>query len=404
MTQGGWHDAGDFGKYVATATVTIGRLLNLYEHYPHAFRDGQLRIPESGNGIPDLLDEVKVGLAWLLTMQRADGAVYRKLSGAQWPAPMAPEADMQRRFVYGISTPDTAKFVAAMAMAARLYPAYDADFAQRCRQAALHAWAFLRAVPSMQVDWFQGDDSGSGPYVWSDIDQEETLRTDTHDRLWAAAELWVTTGQAEFQQYVAAALPPMAFILFEWKASSALGMVDYLWHMRTGAADSVAQQVQPKLLQRADLLLGKIARSAYRLANDHFIWGSNKMTAEEGITLLHAYQLTDKRAYFQGAVDQLDYLLGRNHFSTSFVSGVGANPVRHVSHLWARAQGLHIPGLLVGGPNALAQAGIAPKGRGPLSYVDDARAYDTNENAIDYNASLIALIGMVMHTPYEPKE
>jgi endoglucanase len=140
----------------------------------------------------------------------------------------------------------------------------------------------------------------------------------------------------------------------------------------------------------------KVSLSGYRLANDNFIWASNKMAAEEGITLLYAYQVTGNQAYFTAAVDQLDYLLGRNHFNKSFITGVGSNSVRNVHHRIAQAKKIVIPGLMVGGPNTEAQDGIAPKGLGPLSYLDDDRSYATNEYAIDYNASVIGLMGMLM--------
>src|ERR687885_255545 len=137
--QGGWHDAGDYGKYIGPTAVTVGRLLSLYEQHPNLFTDRQLAIPESGDRKPDLLNEVKVGLDWMLTMQREDGAVYRKLSGKDWPGAILPHQDKQPRYIYGISTPETAKFAAAMAMANRIYAPYDAKFAQHCLKAAQKA-------------------------------------------------------------------------------------------------------------------------------------------------------------------------------------------------------------------------------------------------------------------------
>ncbi|MFQ5627229.1 MAG: glycoside hydrolase family 9 protein [bacterium] len=155
------------------------------------------------------------------------------------------------------------------------------------------------------------------------------------------------------------------------------------------------------MLQHADTLLARSAINGYRLANQRFIWGSNKMSAEEGVILCLAYRLTGEQKFFQAAVAQLDYLLGRNHFSKCFITGVGSNPVVQVSHIFARAKNLSIPGLMVGGPNTHAQSNIAPKNRGPLSYVDDARCYATNEYAIDYNASIIGLMVMVMEASIE---
>ncbi|MGQ4647119.1 glycoside hydrolase family 9 protein [Lyngbya aestuarii] len=393
---GGWHDAGDFGKYVGPTAVTVGRLLSLYEQYPSLFSDRQLTIPESGNGRPDLLDEVKVGLDWMLKMQRRDGAVYRKLSGKNWPGEIMPNEDTQPRLVYGISTPETGKFAGAMAMAARVYAPIDSGLAQNYLQAARKAWDFLQRQPSMKVDWFEGDDSGSGKYLASEWDPEESLKTDQDDRLWAAAELLITTGEDTFEQYLSENLPTFDYTLFEWKDPSPLAMSNYL--MRTGGkgSEDLKQQIKQKLIGRADALLQKVNRSGYRLAIDKFVWASNKMVAEEGITLFYAYQLTGNKDYLRAASDQVDYLLGRNHFNLSFVSSVGTNAVQHVHHRIARAKRVVIPGLLVGGPNTDAQDDIAPKSLGPLSYVDDERSYATNEYAIDYNASLIGLMGMLI--------
>ncbi|HEY9667838.1 MAG TPA: glycoside hydrolase family 9 protein [Coleofasciculaceae cyanobacterium] len=391
---GGWHDAGDFGKYVGPTAVTIGRLLSLYEQYPQLFSDRQLAIPESGNRRPDILDEVKVGLDWMLTMQREDGAVYRKLSGKEWPGAILPHLDKQPRFVYGISTPETAKFAGAMAMANRIYASYDPLFAQACLNAAQKAWSFLQKEPLTKVDWVEGDENGSGAYL--NQSPEGRLQTDRNDRLWAAAELFITTGNSAFEQYLAQSIASWSYRLFEWTDPSPVGMTNYLMLTGKKGSDSLKQQIKEKLIERADSLLEKVASNGYRLANQDFVWASNKRAAEEGITLLYAYRVTGDRTYFNAAVDQLDYLLGRNHFNKSFITAVGSNSVRNVHHRIAQARKIVIPGLMVGGPNANAEDGIAPKGLGPLSYLDDERSYATNEYAIDYNASVIGLMGMLM--------
>lgn len=388
---GGWHDAGDYGKYVSTTAVSTGRLLSLYEHNPKAFFDRQLTIPESGNGIPDLLDEMRVGLDWMLSMQRSDGAIYRKLSGKKWPQIVAPDEDTQPRFIYGISTPETAKFAAAMAIAARVYAPWQPQQSALYLKASKQAWDYLQTQPNMKVDWVDGDDSGSGKYLESAIDTEPSLKIDTDDRLWAAAELFITTKEGKFDRYFRAQLPEFDYALFEWKDSSALGLANYLNAIET----SQSNQITKKVIQRADATMKQVATSGYHLANRRFIWGSNKMTATEGLTLLLAYQLTKQPAYRQAAIDQIDYLLGRNPFNQTFVTGIGTHPVRHVNHIFARARKIDIPGLLVGGANNDAQDGLAPKHRGILSYLDNEKSYATNEYAIDYNAELITLMSMV---------
>jgi endoglucanase len=384
----------DYGKYVATTAVTTGRLLSLYETYPDRFPDWQLTIPESGNGIPDLLDEMRVGLDWLLTMQRADGAIYRKLSGKNWPSIVAPDADNQPRYLYGISTPETAKVAAVMAIAARTYVPWQPQAAAQYLAASKRAWTYLQQHPQMQVDWVNGDDSGSGKYLASEIDTEPSLNVDTDDRLWAAAELFITTKEGEFDRYFRELSPKFDYALFEWKDPSPLAMLDYLNAFKMSAVSPIKAEITAKIIQRADAIMARVNSSGYRLANHRFIWGSNKMTASEGITLLFAYQAIDKPLYRQAAIEQIDYLLGRNHFNQTFVTGVGSHPVRQTNHIFARARNITIPGLLVGGANDAAQDGIAPKHRGILSYLDDERSHATNEYAIDYNAELIALMVM----------
>ncbi|MEM9510017.1 MAG: glycoside hydrolase family 9 protein [Cyanobacteria bacterium P01_E01_bin.35] len=389
---GGWHDAGDYGKYVTTTAVTIARLLNLYEKYPQLFPDGQLTIPESGNGISDLLDEMQFGLDWLLKMQREDGAVYRKLSGEKWPFGVSPDEDVQPRYVYGISTPETAKFAAVMALASRNFPGVNSQLASKYLNAAELAWQYLATQPEMKVDWVEGDDSGSGKYLASEYDREASLKTDLDDRLWAAAELFITTGKSGFNNYFVSNLDQVDYTLFEWKDPSALALINYLKQSSRTVAPEVMTKIETKLKQRADLILQQVQASNYNIANPRFIWGSNKMTAEEGITLVYAYQLTNNQDYLKGAIDQLDYLLGRNHFNQTFITGIGANPVKHVNHLFARAKNIYIPGLVVGGSNSDAQDNKVAKNLGQLSYIDSEQSYATNEYAIDYNASVISLI------------
>jgi len=389
---GGWHDTGAYGKYVATTSVAIARLLNLYEQNPRVFPDSQLNIPESGNGISDLLDEMQFGLDWLLKMQRADGAVYRKLSGIQWPVNLGPDEDVQSRYIFGISTPETAKFAAVMAIASRNWQSIDAQIAAKYLAAAESAWQYLQNQPTMLIDWYPEDDRGSDSFIADEFNTEISLNTDLDDRLWASAELAITTGKAEFNSYFADNLDQVEYTLFEWKNPAPLGLIDYLELNPQPLSEELKAKIQTKIQARAELLLARVNQSNYNIANDRFIWGSNKMTAEEGITLIQAYQLTKNTSYLNAAIDQLDYLLGRNHFNQTFVTEIGTNPVKNLSNLYARAKQINFPGLLVGGANAMSHDGMVFRNRGQLSYIDDEKSYITNANMIDYNASLISLV------------
>ena len=389
---GGWHDAGDYGKYLAPAAVTVNRLMSLYLMAPERYPDSALSIPESGNGQSDLLDELIVELDWMLKMQRADGAVYRKLSGAKWPSVITPDEDTQTRYVYGVSSPETGKFSASMAMAARVFQSSDKVRAKRYQDAAEKAWNWLKFQSEQSVDWQKKDDSGSGSYLSSETDTEAQLDTDYDDRLTAALELFLTTKQDEYRDYILAFEPEEAYSLYEWKDASALSLLHLMEQDTTPELAGIREDIQRKLINRADELYAQVEASPFKVANQKIIWGSNKMTAEEGITLAHAWRLTGQKKYLRAAIDQLDFVMGRNPFNLSFVTGVGEKAVKNPVHIFGRAVKRTLPGLMVGGPNEAAQDGIAPKKKGLMSYVDHERAYSVNEYAIDYNAALIGLV------------
>ena len=389
---GGWHDAGDFGKYIAPAVAAVNRLLSLYLVAPERYQDTQLSIPESGNGKPDLLDEIKYKLDWMLKMQREDGAVYRKLSGDAWISHRVPEEDTDPRYIFGISSPETGKFAAAMAMAARAFKTYDADLAAQYLSAAKKAFNWLKQNPKQYVDWQESDDTGSGKYLISEVDQEKALTTDADDRLAAAIELYLTTREEQYLKGHIVQIKKTPYTLYEWKDISALSM----WHLLEFDNNPKLKQyrklIKRKLLNRASKHLYISEKSPFKLANKRLVWGSNKMTAEEGITLLHAWRYTGNERYLQAAIQQMDFIFGANPFKLSYVTAAGNNHVQTPTHLFGTAIKRTIPGLLVGGPNTMAQDGIAPKNKGVLSYIDNERAYSVNEYAIDYNSALIGLL------------
>ena len=147
-TTGGWHDAGDFGKYVTTTAVSIGRVLSAFLSTDDFLRQLDLSLPDHQDAMPDVLTEMKHGLTWLLKMQHYTGVVFRKVGAKKWPSLGAPEKDRQQRYVYGVASDDTAKFAAVMALAARIYQEYDVQLAEQYQQAAELAWQYLIEHPS----------------------------------------------------------------------------------------------------------------------------------------------------------------------------------------------------------------------------------------------------------------
>lgn len=376
---GGWHDAGDYGKYTSTTTITAAYLLVAYELWPEKFTDCQFRIAEIGNGIPDILDEARIGLEWLLTMQRPDGAVYHKLAGSRWPSFVSPDDEYQTRYIYGISTADTGKFAATMAIAARVWRNQDSEFADRAYQAALKAWKFL-ANNDLIWDHLDLDDDGSGSYGKTD---------DLADRIWALLELSTLKEANQSIKEWIAQLDSYQLTNISWEDPAALGFFDYT--RSQNALPEIKALTMSKLTDLADKNLKSAIGSGYRytLNFSEFGWASNKEGLSRGITMLLANQLRPKTEYRENALAQLDFVLGLNPISKCFVTGIGSDPPSNLHHRLAIATGKIIPGLLAGGPNNKSESGAEPMGKGPYSYVDGSQSYSSNEPAIDYNAALV---------------
>ena len=126
--RGGWYDAGDHGKYVVNGGIAAWQLLNSYERAeqrsvtPTAFGDGTLAIPEKANGVPDLLDEARWEVEFLLKMQAPDGMAHHKIHDENWTGlPTRPELDDQPRRLSATSTAATLNLAAVAAQAARLW-------------------------------------------------------------------------------------------------------------------------------------------------------------------------------------------------------------------------------------------------------------------------------------------
>ncbi|NLF40534.1 hypothetical protein GX586_13905, partial [bacterium] len=157
--RGGWHDAADYGKYVISAMDALWSLLSAYESHPQNFVDGQFNIPESANGIPDILDEIRWELDWLLKMQDADGGAYHKVCTKDWCETL-PEDDPQDKYILGKTTYCTAALGAGMAMAARVFAPYDPAASARFLDAATAAWAFVERTRRVVTnEWARASNS-----------------------------------------------------------------------------------------------------------------------------------------------------------------------------------------------------------------------------------------------------
>jgi endoglucanase len=386
---GGWHDAGDYNKYTVNGAFTAAMMLRAWEDFQERLAPLNLHIPESQNAVPDFLDEVRWELDWLLKMQTSDGRVYHKLSTLKFGDFMSPEKETTRRYFSPWGSAATADFVAVIAQAARVYKPYDMEFSQRCLAAALASYDYLDSHPEDHQPKLAV--FATGAYT----------TTDNDDRTWAAAELWVTTGEERFlkdfeQRAHVAAEQPASLVDADWDWSNVrnLGMFSYVLSSRPGRDSVLVARITKDTIQSADGIAGMMQRDPYgRPLGSQYYWGSNGTVARLAMNLHVAYILS-KDAGFQTAMSgTLDYLFGRNPFGRSFVTGLGFQPPQHPHD--RRSGGNSAappwPGCLVGGPWP-----------GATDWNDARSDFRTNEIAINWNGALIyALAAFVDPSTFE---
>ncbi|MDR3001089.1 MAG: glycoside hydrolase family 9 protein [Fibromonadaceae bacterium] len=391
----GWYDAGDYGKYIVNSGISVFTLLEFYEHFETQLKKVSLNIPESKSKTPDILEEVRWNLDWMLTMQDpADGGVYHKLTTARFCGRVMPDADIAKRYVVMKTTAATFDFAAVMAQAARIYKPFDAKFSQTALNAAERAfdWAIKNPVTLFK----QPEGMNTGQYHHQD---ETTL----DERLWAATELFISTKKKVYADVIDttsfASRGP-------WWGDVNFLAVYRLSDAKNGFKKDLTKAAQDTLLKLANHLKSTTENSAYNLpiVKENFVWGSNSVVANNGIVLLHAYYLTKDKSYLDAAQRALDYILGANPLDISYVTGHGNRTTKFPHHRPSDADAIFeaVPGMLAGGahdggqdvgPNPWQCEEYRKLGKPALGYIDDWCSYASNEVAINWNAPLAYLAG-----------
>lgn len=430
--RGGWYDAGDHGKYVVNAGLSVAVLLDAYERtldveaQRHSaadaahrlFADGALAVPEHGNHRPDLLDEVRWELEWMLSMQVPAGAQYaglafHKVHDAAWTAlPIWPHEDPQPRVLHRPSTAAALNLAAAAAQGSVVFAPFDKAFGERLLTAARTAFAAALEQPVLLAP-LEAARFGGGPYQDDDV---------TDDVYWAAVELYRATGE---QQYLDAVLTS-PWHLDGDRHGEVFGLEGFEWNQvgawvrlrlarcfgdLHGAGDvpdlPELQRLRTSLLTAADALVELVASQPWGQpyapgslgGPDTWVWGSNACLASNLVVLGAAHDLTGEPRYREAFLTGLDYLFGRNALGISYVTGYGTMAAGRPHHRhWAPtldpAMPPPPPGCLVGGPNSGSYGNpddeLRVAGRPPqLCYEDDPASFVTNEVAINWNALLV---------------
>ncbi len=385
---GGWYDAGDYGKYVVNAAITAGQMMNLLELYPEAIADERLNIPESGNGISDLLDEIRYELNWVETMQDVDGASFHKLTAPGFGPFIMPEEYTLERFIIGKGTAASLDFAAVMAQASRVFRETDPEWAEDLLRAAGKAW--LWAVENPEIYFRNPDDIYTGQYDDTELSDEF---------YWAAAELYISTGKDVFLDYLLENEEP--YIHQEtnsWKFFIRNMAFHSLLVNRKKIDPALATSLSEKHLELSKQILEKLEANPYKVGVDHFEWGSNSDVLNQAQILCLAHELTGMQAYLDGAIRSVDYIFGKNATSYSFLTGFGSKQVMNPHHRPSGADGVvdPVPGFILGGPNKDKQDAqyVEYHSEFPAKAFEDVQAsFASNEVCLNWNAPAVFVLG-----------
>lgn len=389
---GGWHDAGDYGRYIVAAAVTVADLLLAFEE-THKISTLNLRIPESKLQIPDLLSEIRYELEWMLSMQNQNnGQVYHKVTCASFCGFIMPEEEQEELVVTEPSITATATFAATTAMAVAFYESFDKDFSERLKQASRAAYDALKDM-HMPEGFKNPDGVVTGEYGdGKDIDE----------RYWAAAALYKAFGESKYREDFETLAKKEVLHGYGWEEVGSFGNQAYLTTENFPIDENLREEIQKQMIKKADELEEKIAIEPYRVSfsESDYIWGSNMYAAENGNHLFDAYRITKNVAYLNHARSQLHYLLGKNPSGYCYVTGFGFLSPKYPHHRPSSAVGKPMEGMLVGGPdrglNDPAAVEFLKDQSAPCCYVDDEGSYSTNEVTIYWNSALVYLLSVLI--------
>ena len=385
---GGWYDAGDYNKYIVNSSITNYTLLLFYQLYPEYCRSLNLNIPESGNEIADVVDELLYNLRWYLTMQDPeDGGVYHKLTNDNFYGFEMPHEATRPRYVVQKSTAAALDFAAVTAMAGRVFAGNPSDelkaLSAICLDASAKAMKWAEANPDKI--YTQPKDISTGAYGDDNLSDE---------LFWAKAETALSTGVVpgpDFLSGIKVGTPT-------WNQSATLGLISLAL-----AEDDSFSELQDEaialIVGYADELAEKSAASPYRISLDWFAWGSTSDVANQALIKIIAMKLTGDKKYLPSVQADVNWLLGTNPTGYCFVTGFGTLSPMNIHHRPSGADRVPepYPGFLVGGPNTVVMNDCqppVPRSTFPAkSYSDVECSYSTNEIAINWNAPLVFVLG-----------
>ena len=363
---GGYHDAGDFDRRPYHTIIPI-LMLGYYEAFPSHFHDGQYNISESGNTLPDFLDEALWGLLLWENLQILDpsdaqyGAVRAGTETSRHPEYGKVDSSTDT-LVYGTweATGEVTAFTAGMmAQAARLLSSFD-GFQQRASELYQKAQLAYDALPLFYED---AGEKATGAVLYASLQlalatqvfepERENFIRELGKRFLSLAQTLLIQDGSWPEQYrpgnLTAKIQTVHFSSFLLMEES---FDDQLQRQLT---ELVIRQAEKGGYMGFDLSIPFYPQGATKA----YGWGAATAQGRYGDALAFAYRLSedeDKRSDYLAVLSQLgDYALGLNPLGQSYVTGLGTHQVNSPLHLdsyTAREEGLgNIPGLLIYGPS-----------------------------------------------------
>lgn len=426
---GGWHDAGDYNKYVTFTYGTVLDLLLAYEEQPALWGDDN-NIPESGNGVPDLLDELKYELDWLLRMQQPNGSVLSVVGVQNFASASPPSADHAQRFYGPATTAATVSAAAEFALAARQVQTIPAlaTYAVTLQAAAISAWNWAGANPN--VTFYNSGVIAAGENQTDDYERD--MR-----KLAASCFLYALTGTNTYRTYFdnnyqSAHMMQWSFAYpFEAHVQDALLFYTKLSGASTSVKNNILNTYTASLQTNNEdnlpaFLTQKDAYRAY-LSNNNYTWGSNETKAHQGnmFFAMNYYGLNPANAshYADAGTEFAHYLHGVNPTAYCYLSNMadfGAEySIPSLYHSWFNDGTVWddvntstygpAPGFLPGGanpnyhPDGSCNCTIAPPENQPVQKSFKAwntswpeNSWELSEVAIYSQAAYIRLIANVL--------
>ena len=386
---GGWHDAGDYGKYVVPGAKTVQDLLLTYELFGDFYHNDKVNIDDN---IPDILEEAIYELDFLLKMQKTNGEVYHKVTTKDFPSnDLMPENDTKPLYLTATSYAATGDFAAVMASAARVLKDIDATRSATYLEAAKKSY---NALANMQAKSYKNEETiSTGEYPDDKLDDELA---------WAAIELFRATNTESYvNDYLNTYLAGSPSIGYGWDNVYGYAIYSYL---KSGHSSS-SKAAMVKLMEDVKTeFVGKMNNNPVSSPiGTVYEWGSNMAVCNYAMCAILLDDIESQEDTSNTVNRLLNYLLGINNTTYCYVTGFGDKSPEKPHHRPSTANDAAVKGMLVGGPNSDFKnnggdsvATSKLKNKNPDEcYIDHENSWSTNEVTIYWNSPLIFILGYI---------